>query len=166
MEKLLEKLLEVLEQQFVCCTQLLNLSQTESTALKDNDIQGLFAVCKEITVLSQQLAQLEEVRTEVHCQAVCSLGLAEETSLKELLAVIIGQDENLADRLEEQAVNLNSTYSALQQQNELNQLLLRQAAAYANMIVSALRPDYRLTYGRCGGIYQNRLNSPFVNRTV
>lgn len=164
--KALDELLEVLEQQYACCNELLKLSERETNALKEDDIQGLFEVCKEINLLSQELGRLEEVRTEAHRRAAWNLGLAAETSLKQLIAAVRGQEEALADRLKEQATVLNSAYMALKEQNELNQLLLRQAADYADTIVTALHPDSKLTYSRGGAMYQRKISSPFVNRTV
>lgn len=158
--------MDVLGQQLNCCNQLMKLSTEQRDALKEHDVQGLFGLCEKITVLSQNLTRLEEERAEMHSAAASRLGLSGDTSLRDLLAALRGQKNSLADRLEQEAFELNSAYINLKYQNELNQLLLRQAVAYANTIVSVLRPDHKLTYGRAGGMYSQRLHSPFVNRTV
>ncbi|HHX94692.1 MAG TPA: flagellar protein FlgN [Clostridia bacterium] len=166
MNSYLTELLEVLRKQSRCSGGLLELSRAERNALKEDNVQELFALCKEITVLSQQLAQLEEERMEIHCRAAGRLGLAEGTGLKELIAAVKEKEPVLANSLEKEAEALNASYTELKQYNELNQLLLRQAAAYAGTIISALQPDSKLTYSKSGDVYHRGLQSPFVNRTV
>lgn len=160
------QLLDILRKQTGCTGRLLELSKAKREAIIVNDVQELLAICKEITTASQQLAELEEERVEVHCQAARLLGLAEDTRLKDLLEVLKVQEPALAESLEKEAAALNSSYFELKQMNETNQLLLRQASAFASAMISALEPEGRLTYSKDGNIYHSRLASSFVNRTV
>lgn len=166
MKNLLTQLLAVFGKQLACCNQLLQMSQAERSALKENDVQGLLGLCQDISILSQELAHLEDERTELHSQACSKLGLADCTNLRSLLSAVRAQEPDLAASLEKEAAALNASYTELKRHNETNQLLLRQAAAYAATITRALQPDTRLTYSKEGDLYRGGLQSPFVNRTV
>ena len=164
MNTLLMRLLDILRKQTCCTGHLLKLSKAEREAIKVNDVQELLAICKKITTASLELAELEEERVEVHCQAARELGLAEDIRLKDLWK--FESSEAVLLRVRKGSSCLDSSYIELQHMNETNQLLLRQASAFASAMLNALEPEGRLTYSKDGNVYHSRLVSSFVNRTV
>ena len=171
MQDVLQKISEVLKELLDCCNEMFRLSEEECKVLKTDDMQKLLGINEKMTEYAIRLSQLEQKRAELHSRAVRKLGLPMGCGLREFLSGARSMESldaqaDLLNEIEATADSLSKTYKDLRDQNELNQMMVRQSMGYIDKLMEALLPEYKLTYKKGGEIFQNGIPSSFVNETV
>ena len=147
MKAFCRRLQELLEGQAGLMAELIELGRAETEALKANDVQALAGLVARQDECAARLQELEKRRLAVQDELEGRLApAAKGLPLSQMLAQICPEGASLVV-LEEQP---RRSFLELRELNETNRLLIRQALAFANIMLASLAPQ--LVYDREGRV--------------
>jgi flagellar biosynthesis/type III secretory pathway chaperone len=156
------KLVTLLNQQNKLLTELVELGQAETEALKVDNLDALGHITQRQQILSQDLLHLEDKRVTLQDRIAHLYNLEPAAiTLKNILIYAPHEKKKILSAL---ASNMLKNTSILATLNETNQLLIRQSLAYLNNLLSKFHPE-RTTYNRFGLKTTNEASIK-LNRTV
>lgn len=133
MEELFARLADLLERQRAVIDRLIELGREETRALRDEDVACLGRLVAEQQVFSEELGRLEKERMELEEELARRVGQPGAAPMRQILCLAGPRQEELA-RL---TAHLRSSYVRLKELNGTNRLLIQQALAYVNQVLSA-----------------------------
>ncbi|MFA5535672.1 MAG: flagellar protein FlgN [Bacillota bacterium] len=141
----IKELQEILESQFLLAESILHATRELTVSLVEDNLSKIMRRNEELEDLAEEMQSLEEKRIAGLARAIKSLGLEQEPTLREL-----AEEVALPDDLRQAASKLRKKFQELQEQNRLNELLLKQSVYYNQKMQMAInqgsnyQPDGKL----------------------
>lgn len=158
-----DRLVDCLTREDGIMTGLCAACEAQMKALRDNDVPAIDLAVKEVYRLVAGLAAAEEERREIQAALDRELGLAEGSTLRDLLPHTSGvTKETLTILLKK----MRSKADLLREVNNINAIMTKRALTFNRLILSAVNPDEGLTYRMDGGVGQGSYKELLVNKTV
>lgn len=161
MHKLLTGLRENLASQNEIILSLIALGRRETEALRTNNLPLLTELVGEQERAGEQLAKLEQQRTEFLQELAVSWDLPVTIKLREVLP-FAGAEK---DRLQEIASHLQTNVAALREVHATNRLLLQQSLSYVNSLLRVMLPEKEVVYNPAGRM-QVQERTALLNKSV
>lgn len=143
---------EILTEEVQLVKKLLNTAIEQSEALVTDNLSKLMKQNEELEVLAEKLQPLEDKRVIGLLELTKTLELEQEPSLRELAL-----ESSLPEEFRQVAKELWELLQKLREQNELNEMLLKQSLHYNQKMQLAL--NHGGTYQPDGKLEQRKASS-------
>lgn len=165
MERLFEKLRNLIARQTAAYSKLLELSRKEKEAIIKNDVPELNNIVEEEQKELKCIARLESERKELFCN------ISEETGLKKLyIRDIIGMTQGaVREELSATEEQLEKTAEELNRINKLNKTLIETQIQYSSFYMNLLTGPVKTmdTYSNSGRLNEkNAANNRLLDQTI
>jgi hypothetical protein len=129
-------LLQHLADQLQSTSRLLELVMTQSTAIRDRDVDTVLRVIGEIQGEMDRRAALEHVRSQILAHAGAHLGVAAHVVTLDAICSLIAPAEAVAAR--ERSAELRGMLAEVGRQHQANRILMRQELAFLEHLTRLL----------------------------
>lgn len=163
MESLFFSLLQALNALNANLTEMRKATEQHNEALRNNDIEAIKTVLKQLDNISAQTKSLDNKREEIQTKLENELGLNKGTTLSNTLA---HAPAHMAQDLDKAANSLRETTAAINDLVQLNKILTQQALQFNDVLIKAIRPA-QATYNPSGQTNATSSKAPsLLNRTI
>ncbi|GAB6180145.1 hypothetical protein JCM14036_14640 [Desulfotomaculum defluvii] len=142
---------------------MLETTKQHNQALKDNDLEAIKEVLKELDLLSRRVKNLEAQRESIQTSLEEELKLPKGTILTKTIA---HAPQHLVQDLNKAAHSLRETTTAIQKVVEINNILTKQALNFNTVLLKSIKPT-KATYNPTGQTAGSS-NTPtsILNKTI
>lgn len=163
MEPLFFEFAQILKQQRETVKQLLQQSEAQNLALRNNDVESLNNAVQQLTELSGLMAQQDDKRQEIQAKLANLLNLKQDSSISDFLPEAPAA---LKTELQKIHTEIKNDLLQLQEFTALNNLLTRRALMVNQSLFNIFRGGGNQTYQPGAKLKQDKQSLGVLNKTV